>query len=100
MNSKDTNVGPLERLIRVAGGVLLAVAGVVLLVTLDLSWWAATIEVAAVLLGVDFVYTGVTGYCPLYHMLGWSTLRRPPGVGPGSAAKADANAAASLRRHH
>jgi len=25
--------------------------------------------------GVDFVVTGVRGYCPLYKWLGWSTAR-------------------------
>jgi len=81
MNRKETNVGPLERLVRVVGGGLLAVVGVLLLLTVDLSWWAATLEVAAILVGIDFVYTGITGYCPLYHRLGWSTARRPQAGG-------------------
>ena len=95
MNDRQTNLGPLERLVRVAGGALLATVGVVLFVAADPSWWVATTEVAAILLGIDFVYTGVTGYCPLYHRLGWSTLRNPPAVGPASA---DAKPPASVRR--
>jgi len=98
MNGKESNVGPLERLIRVVGGSLLGIVGVVLLLILDLSWWTATIEVAAILLGIDFVYTGITGYCPLYHRLGWTTSRRPRTVGPGTAARADAKPPASVRR--
>lgn len=98
MNDKDTNVGPLERLIRVVGGSLLGIVGVVLLLALDLSWWTATIEVAAILLGIDFVYTGITGYCPLYHRLGWSTARRPRALEPGSTARAHAEPPASIRR--
>jgi hypothetical protein len=31
--------------------------------------------VALVALGVDFVVTGMRGYCPLYRWLGWSTAR-------------------------
>ena len=31
--------------------------------------------VALVALGVDFVVTGIRGYCPLYKWLGWSTAR-------------------------
>lgn len=98
MNSKETNVGPLERLIRVVGGSVLGIVGVVLLLALDPSWWTATIEVAAILLGIDFVYTGITGYCPLYHRLGWSTSRRPRTAGPGPAAGTDAKASTSVRR--
>lgn len=90
MNGQKTNVGPLERLIRVTGGGLLAVVGIVLLLALDQSWWTATIEVAAILLGIDFLYTGITGYCPLYHRLGWSTARRPQAVEPDSAVGTDA----------
>lgn len=95
MNDRQTNLGPLERMVRVAGGALLATVGVVLFVAVDPSWWVATTEVAAILLGIDFVYTGITGYCPLYHRLGWSTLRNPPAVGPASA---DAKPPASVRR--
>jgi uncharacterized membrane protein len=98
MNDRQTNLGPLERLVRVAGGALLATVGVVLFVAADPSWWVATTEVAAILLGIDFVYTGVTGYCPLYHRLGWSTLRRSPTVAPRSAPGAEAKPPASLRR--
>jgi hypothetical protein len=28
---------------------------------------------ALIALGVDFVVTGIRGYCPLYNRLGWST---------------------------
>ena len=93
MNRKETNVGRLERLLRVAGGGLLAVAGVVLLLATDLSWWTASAEIALVALGIDFVYTGLTGYCPLYHRLGWSTARRP---GAGRTIQADGVA---IERH-
>jgi len=38
-----------------------------------LSLPMATLGVALVLLGGDFVVTGITGYCPLYNKLGFST---------------------------
>lgn len=98
MTVRESNVGPLERLIRVAGGGLLVVVGVVLLLALDRTWWAATIEVVAILLGIDFVFTGITGYCALYHRLGWSTARRPRAVEPGSASGADGQPPAPVRR--
>lgn len=33
------------------------------------------LDVALIALGVDFVVTGIRGYCPLYARLGWSTAR-------------------------
>jgi hypothetical protein len=39
-------------------------------------------EVALVLLGLDFVVTGLTGYCPLYRRPGWNTRRARPAA-PG-----------------
>jgi hypothetical protein len=68
------NVGILERVIRVSGGALLAVVGLTLLVG-GPSLWASGLEVAGIALGLDFIYTGVTGYCPLYNRLGWRTAR-------------------------
>jgi hypothetical protein len=35
-------------------------------------------NIAIIALGLDFVVTGVRGYCPLYKRLGWSTTRRRP----------------------
>jgi len=73
---KEINVGPVERVIRVVGGGLLAAVSLMLLLG-GAAWWAAGLEVAAIALGVDFVYTGISGYCPLYKKLGWATARRP-----------------------
>ncbi len=33
------------------------------------------LDVALIALGVDFVVTGIRGYCPLYKRLGWSTAQ-------------------------
>lgn len=61
-------LAPIERLIRILGGGLLAVFAVNLWLTSSgvLAWaW-----LAAALLGLDFVVTGIRGYCPLYARLG------------------------------
>ena len=71
---KENNVGVAERIIRVTGGGLLAAVSVLLLIGAS-SIWAAALEVAGIALGIDFVYTGLTGYCPLYHKLGLGTAR-------------------------
>jgi hypothetical protein len=71
---KNNNVGTLERFVRVSGGGALAVVSLLLLVGAS-SIWAGALEIAGLALGVDFVYTGLTGYCPLYHKLGLRTAR-------------------------
>jgi len=78
MDRKETNVGMVERIIRVTGGAALALASLVFLLG-GATLWLAVLEVAGIALGLDFVYTGLTGYCPLYHRLGWSTVREGPG---------------------
>ena len=72
---KETNVGIGERIVRVTGGGALAVVGLALLLG-GSSIWGSLLEVAGVAVGVDFVYTGITGYCPLYRKLGLTTARR------------------------
>ena len=76
------NVSPVERWLRVLGGGTLALLALVALLAgpATLLWGVA--EVALVLLVADFVVTGITGYCPLYHKLGWSTARRSGGQQP------------------
>ena len=68
------NVGTVERVLRVLLGGALAVWASWLL----LGGGAPTqllLYAALIALGVDFVVTGVRGYCPLYQWLGWSTAR-------------------------
>lgn len=79
MKTRGANVGILERVIRVAAGGSLGFVSLALLVG-GSSLWASGLEIAGAALGLDFVYTGVTGYCPLYGKLGWRTarLRRSP----------------------
>ena len=81
---KVQNVGPVERWLRTIGGALAALVGLVLLLPAPASVGIGALGVALVLLGLDFVYTGITGYCPLYNKLGWSTARgggSPPAGG-------------------
>lgn len=67
------NVGTVERWVRVVGGSLAAIVGLALLLAgpASLLWGVAYLVLA--LLGLDFTVTGITGYCPLYRHLGWST---------------------------
>lgn len=61
-------LSPIERLLRiVVGGALALVAAHLWLTTGGYVSWA---WLAATLLGLDFVVTGVRGYCPLYARLG------------------------------
>lgn len=61
-------LGPIERIVRILGGGLLALFAANLWLTtggaLAWAWFAAA------LLGLDFVVTGIRGYCPLYARLG------------------------------
>jgi len=66
------NITPAERLGRVgiglaAGAVLLATAGPVL---------AVVLEVLLVLVGLDLAVTGALGHCPLYQKLGYRAASR------------------------
>lgn len=70
---KVQNVGAPERWVRVISGSLLAFIGLAYLLGGPLSLPMAALGVAIFLLGGDFVYTGITGYCPLYNKLGFST---------------------------
>jgi hypothetical protein len=67
------NVGPVERWIRVIGGSLAAIVGLILFMPVPASLLVGLAGIVLVLLGLDFVVTGITGYCPLYLRLGWST---------------------------
>ena len=61
-------LGPVERVIRGVGGGSLAIFALSLLSSSSgLATWA---WIGAALLGLDFVVTGLRGYCPLYARLG------------------------------
>ena len=69
------NLGTIERELRIALGGALAIWPLVLFLggSNGLIW--QLLDVALIALGVDFVVTGIRGYCPLYKRLGWSTAR-------------------------
>lgn len=69
------NVGTPERWTRVIGGVILAFIGLAYLLAGSGASLALVLGLIFILLGADFVFTGITGYCPLYNRLGWSTAR-------------------------
>ncbi len=68
------NLGTIERMLRVLLGGALAVWAAVLLRGTG-ALVSQLLYVALIALGVDFVVTGIRGYCPLYQRLGWSTAR-------------------------
>lgn len=69
------NLGTIERVLRVLLGGALAVWASWLFLGGGVLVWRL-LDIALVALGVDFVVTGIRGYCPLYKQLGWSTARR------------------------
>lgn len=71
------NITLVERIGRVAMGVLAIVAGALLLAGAG-SVLAVALEVLLVLAGVDLAVTGALGHCPLYRKLGYvpPSLRR------------------------
>ena len=67
-DEKRGGLGPIERAIRIGGGAVAVIIGLNLwLAEGGLIAWA---WFGAALLGVDFIVTGVRGYCPLYARLG------------------------------
>lgn len=69
------NIGTIERILRVVLGGALAVWALSLFLGGGAVVWRL-VDVALIALGLDFVVTGIRGYCPLYKRLGWSTARR------------------------
>ena len=66
------NLGTIERVVRVTLGGALAVWALALFLGAKGLVWQL-LYVALIALGVDFVVTGIRGYCPLYYRLGWNT---------------------------
>lgn len=76
---RKKNLGSGERLVRaVVGGALFVWALLILYEGGGII--SSLLAVALGALGLDFVVTGIRGYCPLYRRLGWSTARHS-GVG-------------------
>lgn len=74
MNKNERNVGTPERITRIVGGIIVGLTGLYVLLN-GSSLWLSALAFAGIALGLDFIYTGITGYCPLYAKLRWSTAR-------------------------
>lgn len=61
-----TNVGTVDRMIRL-------VLGVVLVVLYFSETLTGTLGLVLVVLGVVFVITSIVGFCPLYSLVGLNT---------------------------
>jgi hypothetical protein len=68
------NLGTIERVLRVVLGGALAIWALTLFLGGGGIIWQL-LDAALIALGVDFVVTGIRGYCPLYNRLGWSTAQ-------------------------
>ncbi|MDE3076865.1 MAG: DUF2892 domain-containing protein [Chloroflexota bacterium] len=64
------NITPVERVGRVAVGLLVVIAGALLLAAAG-SALVIALEVLLVLAGLDLAVTGALGHCPLYKKLGF-----------------------------
>lgn len=67
------NLGQVERGARIVGGGIAAIGGLLWLLSGPAAVFVTVTAVVLITLGLDFFVTGVTGYCPLYQRLGWST---------------------------
>lgn len=67
----DTNVCSIDRLVRLALGVVLVVVG--LAAVLEVLAVGTTAAVGALLVGVVLLGTGAIRLCPLYSLLGIDT---------------------------
>ena len=63
MKKLKTNVGPLDRLIRISLGLIIAILGIVFN-----SWWG--------LVGVLLIATGLFKFCLLYLPFGINTAKK------------------------
>lgn len=66
---RTVNISRAERAGRILIGVAAILAGIVLLATAG-SVLAVVLEVLLVAAGLDMAVTGATGHCPLYQKLG------------------------------
>ena len=62
------NEGQSDRMLRIVSGAILVLAGFVFL--------SGLLQTVAIILGIVFMVTGVTGFCLIYKLLGISTLKK------------------------
>lgn len=75
------NVGLLDRAIRLSVGAVLVAVGLLLLGGLE----ASVVGIVVSAFGLWFVLTGAIGRCPLYVLLGITTVRGAQGAGAPAA---------------
>lgn len=63
----EKNVGTIDRVVRI-------ILGIVLITAFALGWVAAPWSYLVALIGLIALVTGAVGTCPLYSLLGMSTL--------------------------
>lgn len=88
------NVGPLDRGIRLSVGALLTAVGLLLLGGLE----ASVVGMVVAAFGLWFMFTGSIWRCPLYVLLGITTLRDAHAAGaqpPSSGSPLEANVLSS-----
>ena len=64
-SSFKQNVGPLDRILRVVGGIALLMLGMLIA--------EGTFQVVFIILSIPLLFSGITGFCPTYTLLGIST---------------------------
>ncbi len=64
------NVGDMDRIIRIVGGVIL------LLIGLLLPMSSVVLQVILVLLGLLLVATGILRFCPIYSLAKFTTIKK------------------------
>lgn len=69
---KSANVGSVDRVIRIALGLVL----IALPYLLDIAWWTNPVaRWASIVVGLVLVATAVFRFCPLYRLLGMNTCQ-------------------------
>ena len=65
------NVGDMDRIIRIVGGVILLLIGLLLV-----PMTSVALKVILVLLGLLLVVTGFIHFCPLYSLAKFTTIKK------------------------
>ena len=69
MRRPEINITPIERMGRVAIGLIAVFAGILMLRHPDPAL-IVVLESLLIAAGLDMIVTGALGHCPLYHKLG------------------------------
>ena len=71
----ETNIGSVDRIVRLVGGAVLAAIGIASLT--GVLHAGAVVGAIATLVGLVFFGTGLTRFCLLYQLLGMDTCQAP-----------------------